>query len=292
MGKVQFPVETQPTRSDVFFFDPNDIHVSLNEFEGNGRWGVPDPKRVESLCKSFDEHGQLQPVRVRKLPNEIRLIGGHHRLLAARLYNERHPDKPMKLQARVVTCNEQEAFLEMIIENNERNATTPMDDAINQRVLMDKFGMTTTEVAKLYNCPVSRISQLKSLLSLDHSTRLKVHSGELTLQAALLLASLSEKEQESILAEGTTSQEVVSAVKEKKRKEKQNGGKVSKSVTRRTVKEVATVFEKLCEHEDNCVSYVAEVILQFVDGGTEEKDVASLLQTAISGKAPFGVAAA
>jgi ParB-like chromosome segregation protein Spo0J len=48
----------------------------------------------------------------------------------------------MKLKAKVVIVNDEEAFRRDVVENRERAETSPVDDAHNQRRLREDFGWT------------------------------------------------------------------------------------------------------------------------------------------------------
>src|SRR5580700_626418 len=92
-------------RSDEFLIDPKEILV---DEALNGRWQKHDDEAVENMAKSFTEEGQLQAVQVRRVhENKAQLVLGYRRFTAAKLYNELHPDSPMKLRCRVVVVNEE-----------------------------------------------------------------------------------------------------------------------------------------------------------------------------------------
>src|SRR3984885_1578336 len=105
-------------RSDEFLIDPTEILV---DDALNGRWQPHDAEAVENMVKSFEAEGQLQAVQVRRVhDNKVQLVLGYRRWNAAKLYNERHPDQPMKLNCKVVIGNDEEAFRRNIVENRER----------------------------------------------------------------------------------------------------------------------------------------------------------------------------
>ena len=168
-------------RSDEFLIDPKQILV---DDALNGRWQPHDDQAVENMAKSFSEEGQLQAVQVRRVhDNRVQLVLGYRRFTAAKLFNERHPEQPMKLKCKVVVVNEEEAFRRNIVENRERAECSPVDDAHN-------------DVQKL------------------------VHDRKLSVQAATGLADLAADDQKQILtagqSEGLTTQSVVKQVRDKK----------------------------------------------------------------------------
>src|ERR1700676_4542922 len=127
-------------RQDEFLIDPQEILV---DEALNGRWRPHDDEAVDQMVKSFEAEGQLQAVQVRRVhDNKVQLVLGYRRYNAARLYNERHPDQPMKVRCKVVIVNDEEASRRNVVENRERAETTPVDDAHNQRRLREGFGWT------------------------------------------------------------------------------------------------------------------------------------------------------
>lgn len=194
-------------RGDLYFFDPKEIvvHETLN-----GRWDAHDENDVAKLVKSFEEPdtngqptGQLQPVQVRRLADKrVQLVLGFRRWKASLKYNELHQDTPMKLKAIVVEINDEEALRRNIIENRERKATTPMDDAITQNRLREQHGWNDTRIASFYDVTPPYVGQLRKLLTLTTDVQKLIHRKELAVDAALGLADLPAEIQAAILPAG------------------------------------------------------------------------------------------
>lgn len=248
-------------RQDEFLIDPKQILV---DDALNGRWQPHDQQAVEQMVKSFEDEGQLQAVQVRRVhDNKVQLVLGYRRYNAARLYNERHPDQPMKIRAKVVIVNDEEAFRRNIVENRERAECSPVDDAHNQRRLREGFGWTDTRIAEFYHVTPSCICTLKKLLTLPSDVQKHVHERRLSVQAATGLADLPAQEQKEVLAtsqaEGLTSQNVVKQVRDKKI----DKGKGQS----RSLAEVRAFFEKLSGPSDPTpLKEFAEEFLKFVQG--------------------------
>ncbi len=184
------------TRGEMFFIDPQEIIV---DEKLNGRWKPHDKETIALRCKSFEEEGQLQPVQIRRVAeNKVQLVSGYCRHAAAKLFNELHPDTPMKLKCVIVTINDEEAFRYNIVENKERKDTTPIDDAHNQRRLRDQFGWTDTKIADFYGVAQSYIGTLKKLLTLSKDKQKAIHAGQLSVNAAVSLADLPAEEQQAV----------------------------------------------------------------------------------------------
>ena len=253
-------------RQDEFLIDPKEILV---DDALNGRWQPHDQQAVEQMVKSFEDEGQLQAVQVRRIhDNKVQLVLGYRRYNAARLYNERHPDSPMKLKCKVVIVNDEEAFRRNIVENRERAECSPVDDAHNQRRLREGFGWTDAKIADFYHVTPPYVGVLKKLLALPSDVQNLVHERRLSVQAATGLADLPAQEQKEVLAtsqaEGLTSQNVVKQVRDKKI----DKGKGQS----RSLAEVREFFEGLTgPGEPTPLREFAEDFLKFVQGKIKDE---------------------
>ena len=278
-------------RGDVFYIDPHEIIV---DEKLNGRWEPHDEEAVKALAKSYEEEGQLQAVQVRKVAdNRVQLVMGYRRHAAAVEFNKRHPDKPMKLKAVVVTINDEEAFRRNIVENRERRETTPIDDAYNQRRLRENFGWNDTRIAAFYGVTAPYVGLLKKLLSLPTDTQKLVHGRQLSVKAAAALTELTPEEQQKALepmpelapvqvdsaqvdsapvqsteatpvAAANLSSRVVKAVRAAKI---EKGGKQARSLA-----EVRKFFEGLTGPGEKAqMKALAEVMLKFIQGRLADK---------------------
>jgi ParB family transcriptional regulator, chromosome partitioning protein len=260
-------------RSDEFLIDPQEILVDETL---NGRWQPHDDEAVENMVKSFEGDGQLQAVQVRRVhDNKVQLVLGYRRYNAAKLFNERHADGPMKLKCKVVIVNDEEAFRRNIVENRERAECSPVDDAHNQRRLREGFGWTDTKIADFYHVTPPYVGVLKKLLTLPSDVQKLVHDRQLSVQAATGLADLPADEQKQILTagqtEGLTSQNVVKHVRDKKI----DKGKGQS----RSLAEVRAFLEGLTgPAEATAVKEFAEEFLKFVQGKIKDETMEKRLR--------------
>lgn len=255
-------------RADLLFVDPEEIIVGKNS-----RWQQLEEDHVESLVASFEEEGQLEPVLIRKVQgNKLQLILGFHRHAAMKRYNERHPDQPMQLQCKLVTCNEEEAFRKAVVENQVRCRTSPMDDAHAQRELRERFGWADVKIAKLFGKTPSYVSLLRKLMSLPKATQDQVHRGELSVDAACALSDLPDQEQREAVEEAaadTTSKSTLSM----KVKSAVRGRKISRGEKQaRTASEIRSYFANL-ETENTTIMSLSSLMLQFLSGSISDRQM-------------------
>jgi ParB-like chromosome segregation protein Spo0J len=197
---------------------------------------------------------------------------GYRRYHAARLYNARNPDRPMKLKCKVVIVNDEEAFRRNVVENRERAECSPVDDAHNQRRLREGFGWTDARIAEFYHVTASYVGVLKKLLGLPGDVQGLVHARRLSVQAATGLADLPAEEQRQVLGAGeVTSQNVVKQV----RNRKIDKGKGQS----RSLAEVRAFLEGLTGPAETApLKEFAEEFLKFIRGRIKDEAMAKRLR--------------
>lgn len=175
-------------RSDVFHAVPSCIEV---DWHLNGRSDhVPDAD-VAALAADMVKNGQIQPITVRRLANKkIKAVAGYTRLKAALLIER--DDPKFRIAARVIEVNDEEAFLVNIRENLIRNNTTPVDNAVNMRRLMENYAYSKAQVAELFRLSPTAVDNTLKLLSLPAKVRARVSAGTLPASAAVRLVGLDD----------------------------------------------------------------------------------------------------
>jgi ParB-like chromosome segregation protein Spo0J len=195
-------------RADIFGVDP--FQVQMSE-ELRGRAKPPTEEDIIHLAESLLKEGQIEPVEVRRIDNEghVALTLGFTRCAAARLIRtgfmgtdgELRQDEKFNLLVKVVDCNDQRAFERNIVENAIRQATSPVDDALNHDKLRTRYQYTDGDIAKLYGEKGTvRIGKLRKLLMLDQSVLNLVHEGNLAVERALDLLDLPPEQRAETVA--------------------------------------------------------------------------------------------
>ena len=261
-------------RADLFSILPENIVV--NEAD-NGRAVPHSQEEIEALANSILTYGQQQPVVVRRIEDrKVALVSGYGRYKAVRHVNSvLRPDNPVKVQCKVVDCNPEEAFVRNIVENNERAATTPVDDAYNQRRLREEFGWVEQRIADFYKKSVAYISQLRKTLQLSQPIQQAVANGKMAVSAAIDLVQLPDAARQEAVAEATdqTTGKVDSEIVRKKVRDNKIENGQAKS---RTLKEVRSFFEK--QGEPALIRELAENILDFLAGKITDRQMRHALE--------------
>jgi len=272
------------TRQNEFLIAPEDIILGKN-----GRWQPhPEtgPDSVEEMYESFrDEKRQLQAVEVRRVAgNKVELVLGYRRLLGARLFNKLHPEAPMKLRAKVVTCNDEEALRRNVVENRVRSWTSPVDDAHNQRTFREEHGWDNERIAAFYKMSVKQVEKLEKIPGLPFDIQMKIHRKELAVDAALDLTALPSGEQkeviESIKQEG--GEVTTETVRKKTRVKKIEAG----GAEPRTIKEIKEFLTSLSGPEESKdLRLWCERMLWFIQGKVKDEDMMAFLRSIMPGEA-------
>lgn len=154
-----------------------------------------DDEPLRELADSIREKGILQPIVVRAIPggnDSYELIAGERRWRAAQLAQIH------EIPVVVKRLNDGEALEVALIENLQRQDLSPVEEADGYRRLMEEFGHTQQELAKVIGKSRSNIANMLRLLALPESIKRLLDDG--TLSAGHARALLTAREPE-LLAE-------------------------------------------------------------------------------------------
>jgi len=133
-----------------------------------------EPEALAALADSIRRHGLLQPIVVRRAGAGYELIAGERRLRAAiqaqqttvpALVREADPEQRLELA---------------LIENLQREALTPLEEAEAYRHLVDDFGLTQEEIARQVGKSRPAIANALRLLALPEAVKVRLETGELS----------------------------------------------------------------------------------------------------------------
>jgi len=211
-------------RGDLFHVDPFQVEVKEDL---RGRCQPPSHDYIAALAVSLLEHGQLQPVVARRNSDQrLVLTAGFTRCAAVRMIRkgftyapegqepQEYKDENFKLQVKVSDCNDEQAFIRNVVENAQRKATSPMDDAINQERMRENYGMNDSEIARTYGYSSSvKVGRLKKLLLLEKPEQQLVHDGKLSVQGGIDLLDVPPEKRAQVVADATNEKGKVSGSK-------------------------------------------------------------------------------
>jgi ParB family transcriptional regulator, chromosome partitioning protein len=190
-----------------------------------------NPRRVfsnaelDELVASLRERGIIQPIiarPVRGASEAYEIIAGERRWRAAQRAGLH--DVPVV----VVDATDAEALQMAIIENVQRADLNPLEEANGYQALMEEFGNSQDEIAKVIGKSRSHVANTLRLLKLPEAVKVHIHSGKLSAGHARMLIGQPNAEElaEEIVARGLNVRQVEAMARElgqKKENTQKNG---------------------------------------------------------------------
>ena len=138
-----------------------------------------DEEALADLSASIAQHGVLQPLLVRPMPDgSYQLVAGERRWRASRMAGL--TEVPVVIR----DMTEQQAAEVALIENLQREDLNPMEEALGYRTLMENYDMTQEQAAQVVNKSRPAVANALRLLSLPAPVAEMVSAGVLSAGAA------------------------------------------------------------------------------------------------------------
>ncbi len=199
----------------------NNTTLRLSEVEPNKNQPRKhfDDEALASLADSIREHGVLQPLLVRPLPNgKYQIIAGERRWRACRMLGLSEVPVIIK-EMEDVTAAEI-----ALIENLQREDLSPLEEAEGYQELIDIYGLTQEQVSQRVGKSRSAVANSLRILQLPKGVLDLVAEGSLSAGQARTILSFPEEEQEEIALlvkkKGLTVRELEKMSSQKKKKGK------------------------------------------------------------------------
>jgi len=143
-----------------------------------------DESKIRDLADSIKSVGLIEPIIVRKYGNGFSIVAGERRLRAVKSLGMK------AIRSIVIEANDEKNFTIALIENIQREALDPVEEAKAYRMLTEKFGLKHQEIAERAGKDRTSISNSMRILNLDESILIALSKGEInTGHAKLLLAA-------------------------------------------------------------------------------------------------------
>jgi len=172
----------------------------------NPRRAFPNDE-LDELAASLRERGIIQPIvarPVRGSADAFEIIAGERRWRAAQRAGLH--DVPVV----IIEATDAEALQLAIIENVQRADLNALEEADGYRALMEEFGHSQDEIAKIVGKSRSHVANTLRLLKLPETVRSYITSGQLSAGHARMLVGQpnAEKLAEDIVARGLNVRQV------------------------------------------------------------------------------------
>lgn len=151
-----------------------------------------DEEAMRTLAASLQEHTQLQPVVVRADGDRYTLIAGERRLRAAKLLGW------TSIDAKVHSADEADAYVIELVENVQREALSPAEEADAYLDLMQLKGWSIRELAASVGRSGAHISRRTRIFS-DETLRAAVTQHGLLVAVAEELLAVSEPDRGTLI---------------------------------------------------------------------------------------------
>lgn len=134
-----------------------------------------DPSKIESLAKSIEIHGIVQPIVVRKTEGgNYSIIAGERRWRAAK---ECGLDR---IPAVVKDVDEKTLSELALVENLQRENLNDIEEALAYKYLKDSFQMTQDQISISVGKSRTYITNMMRLLKLDDMTKNSIENGSIS----------------------------------------------------------------------------------------------------------------
>lgn len=151
---------------------------------------------LQELAESIREHGLIQPLLVRPLPEGgYQIVAGERRYRASRMAGLR--EVPVIIRE----LDDQKTMELALIENLQRENLNPMEEAAGYQELMETYGMTQADVAKSVGKSRSAVANTLRLLNLPQKVMDYVKNGQLSSGHARAILAFEEEERMCKVAE-------------------------------------------------------------------------------------------
>jgi len=148
---------------------------------------------IKELAASIQQHGLLQPLLVRPVERAFEIVAGHRRFSACKSLRWRY------IPCRIKELSDKDAFEIQLVENIQRNALDPVEEAeaFSRYVLEYGWG-GVSELARRIGKSEEYVSHRLQLLKLPEEVKEEISRRRLTVSHAMEIASLEPPEQTKV----------------------------------------------------------------------------------------------
>ena len=155
-----------------------------------------DPEQLEALARSIGEHGVVQPLTVRPMPNGYyQIIAGERRWRAARMAELK------EIPAVIMEADDKKTTELALIENLQRQDLNPVEEALGYQSLISDYGLTQEEAASRVGKSRPAVTNALRLLQLTPEILEMVRKGSLSAGHARAVLSLKSPQKQQQAAQ-------------------------------------------------------------------------------------------
>ena len=198
-----------------------------------------DKEALQQLADSISEHGVIQPLIVRSMPDgSYQIVAGERRWRAAKMAGL--SEIPVVIRD---DLTEEQAMQIAMIENLQRENLNPIEEALGYKELLDKYSITQDKLAKALGKARSSITNSLGLLAMPNAVQEMLKNGTLTVGHCKALKKIKDEavmiELAHKITEGELSVRQVEAIARREGKEDAEKKTVKQKLTYYTEVEVS-----------------------------------------------------
>lgn len=152
-------------------------------------------EEIEELASSIEREGLLQPILVRSVGDTYQIIAGERRYQACKHLGLE------KVAVRIMDTTDDKAIELALVENIQRADLNPIEEAYGYRRLMERRGMTQSEVAAAVSKGRSTVANALRLLDLPEDAQKLLYEEKITAGHARAILSIPTEEGREKLTE-------------------------------------------------------------------------------------------
>lgn len=152
-------------------FKTQEIDINLIDRPENIARLEIDESKIRELAASIEEKGLQQPIGVTPRDGRYLIVFGDRRFLAYRMLGRE------TITCSVIDADDHEVLQLRTIENVQRVNLSPMEEALQYRVMVEKLGMTIDQISKKTGKNPGTITRRLSVLEMPESFQIAIHKG-------------------------------------------------------------------------------------------------------------------
>ncbi len=202
---------------------------------------VFDKEKLDELADSILKNGVIQPINVVEKGDRYMIVTGERRWRASKQAGLK------KIPAIIRSYDEEKVMEIALIENLQREDLNPVEEAKGYRALVERYALTQDQISERVGKSRSAVANSMRLLNLTESVLSMLENGQISSGHAKVLLSVSNKTEQSQIAQMIFDKQM--SVREtenyikSKTKTKKTGGKVTNDV-KLIIKEMEDSFSK------------------------------------------------
>lgn len=167
------------------------VTLNIGEIEPNRNQPRTDfdEEALRELADSIAQHGILQPLLVRPLPDGgYQLVAGERRWRASRMAGV------TEIPVVIREMSDSEMMQISMIENLQRENLNPIEEAMGYRTLSEEYGLTQEEISKSVGKSRPVIANALRLLKLPETVLEMVKNGDISSGHARALLAIEDEQ--------------------------------------------------------------------------------------------------